>query len=331
MNRAILVDDAPAPIGAGAFSQAPEPRHLLGLEGVPRESLLDLLDRAAQYRERLRTPRWVSDELRGVAICNAFFEDSTRTRVSFELAEQRLGAIHTTFTTSGSSISKGESMLDTLRVLTAMRVDLIVVRHRSAGSSAFLARHLEAGVINAGDGEHEHPTQGLLDLLTLSDAWGGRFEGRRFAIVGDIAHSRVARSAIFGLTTLGAEVTIAGPPTLIPAEVESLGSTLAGSVEEAMRGADGAMALRLQRERMESGLLASTGEYARVWGINRERVALMRQGAVVLHPGPMNRGVEIAPDVADGNESRVFRQVENGLAVRCAVLARCAAALTEES
>src|SRR5262245_4609741 len=229
MNRAILVDDAPAPIGAGAFLQVPAPRHLLGLEGVSRESLVDLLDRATDYRERLRTPRWVSDELKGVAICNAFFEDSTRTRVSFELAEQRLGAIHTTFTVSGSSLSKGETMLDTLKVLTAMHVDLVVVRHRSAGSAAFLARHLDAGVINAGDGEHAHPTQGLLDLLTPSDAWGGRFEGRRLAIVGDIAHSRVARSAIFGAAALGGEVVIAGPATLIPAEAESLGAKVAST------------------------------------------------------------------------------------------------------
>jgi aspartate carbamoyltransferase catalytic subunit len=212
-----------------------------------------------------------------------------------------------------------------------MHVSLVVVRHRSAGAAAFLARHLDAGVINAGDGEHEHPTQGLLDLLTLSDAWDGRFEGRRLAIIGDIAHSRVARSAIFGLTALGAEVTVAGPPTLIPAEPESLGVKVAATVEEAMRGADGAMALRLQRERMESGLLSSIGEYARVWGIHRERMALMKPGAPVLHPGPMNRGIEITPEVADGGESRVLRQVENGLAVRCAVLARSAHALTEET
>ena len=331
MDRTSLMGHAPAPLGAGAFLQARDPRHLLGLDGVPPGSLLDLLESARRYREKLRTPRWSSDELRGVTVCNAFFEDSTRTRVSFELAEQRLGAMHTTFTAAGSSLSKGESMLDTLRVLTAMRVDLVVVRHRSSGSPKFLARHLDAGIINAGDGEHEHPTQGLLDLLTLRDAWDGRFEGRRFAIVGDIAHSRVARSAIFGLVALGAEVVIAGPPTLIPAEVDSLGAEVAGTVEEAMRGADGVMALRLQHERMESGLLASPGEYARVWGIHRERVALMRPDAVVLHPGPMNRGVEIAPDVADGGESRVFMQVENGLAVRCAVLAHCAATLGEVS
>ncbi len=331
MNRASPMGNAPAPPGAGAFLQAPDARHLLGLEGLPRDTLLDLLESAARYRDRLRAHDPPTGELRGVTVCNAFFEDSTRTRVSFELAEQRLGAMHTSFSVSGSSLSKGETMLDTLRVLTAMHVNLVVVRHRSAGSTAFLARHLEAGVINAGDGEHEHPTQGLLDLLTLSDAWGGRFEGRRLAIVGDIAHSRVARSAIFGLTTLGGEVVLAGPPTLIPAEAESLGCTLAATVEEAMHGADAAMALRLQRERMDSGLLASLGEYSRVWGIQRERTALMKPGAVVLHPGPMNRGVEIAPDVADGVESRVLKQVENGLAVRCAVLARCAAALTEES
>ena len=338
MDRAALIEDAPAPEGAGAFlhpadaSPSPaDPRHLLALEGIGPETLLALLESARHYREQLRTPRWTSNELQGIAICNAFFEDSTRTRVSFELAEQRLGAIHTTFSTSGSSISKGETMLDTLKVLTALHVNLIVVRHRSAGASAFLARHVDAGIINAGDGEHEHPTQGLLDLLTLSDAWEGRFEGRRLAIIGDIAHSRVARSAIFGLTALGADVTVAGPPTLIPAEAESLGVRVAATVEEAMRGADGAMALRLQRERMESGLLSTIGEYARVWGIHKERMALMKPGAPVLHPGPMNRGIEITPEVADGGESRVLRQVENGLAVRCAVLARCAQALTEET
>ena len=331
MNRTSLMVDAPAPPGAGAFSHPPDPRHLLGLEGVPAGVLHGLLESAVHYREKLRSPRWVSNELRGVTVANAFFEDSTRTRVSFELAEQRLGAMHTTFTTSGSSLSKGESMLDTMLVLTALHADLIVVRHRSSGSAAFLARHVDAGIINAGDGQHEHPTQGLLDLLTLADAWDGRFDGRRLAIVGDIAHSRVARSAIHGLVTLGAEVVIAGPPTLVPAEAEVLGCTVAGTVEEALRGADGAIALRLQRERMESGLIASLGEYARAWGLNRERVGLMRQGAVVLHPGPMNRGVEIAPEVADGGESRVLRQVENGLAVRCAVLARSARALEEVS
>jgi aspartate carbamoyltransferase catalytic subunit len=318
------MDDAPAPPGAGAFSRPHDARHLLGLEGMPAGDLLDLLESAARYREKLRTPRWVSTELSGVTVANAFFEDSTRTRVSFELAEQRLGAMHTTFTTSGSSVSKGESLLDTVLVLTALHVNLVVVRHRSSGSAAFLARHVDAGIINAGDGQHEHPTQGLLDLLTLSDAWNGRFEGRRLAIVGDITHSRVARSAIFGLTTLGAEVVIAGPPTLVPGDAETLGCAVAGTVEEALRGADGAIALRLQRERMENGLIASLGEYARIWGLNRERVALMRPGAVVMHPGPMNRGVEISPDVADGGESRVLKQVENGLAVRCAVLARTA-------
>ncbi len=330
MNRTGPMRDSPAPLGAGLFS-GPPPRHLLGLEGLARASLIELLDSAARYRERLRSRRWVSDELRGLTVCNAFFEDSTRTRVSFELAEQRLGAMHTTFTTAGSSVSKGETLLDTLRVLAAMRVDLVVLRHRSPGASSFLARHLDVGVINAGDGEHEHPTQGLLDLMTLSEAWAGRFEGRRIAIVGDVAHSRVARSALFGLVTLGATVMICGPPTLIPAEIEALGCMVADTIEEAMHGADAVMALRLQRERMEGGLLPSLGEYSRVWGINPERVALMKPEAVVLHPGPMNRGVEIAPEVADGHSSVIFRQVENGVAVRCAVLTRCAAALAEAS
>lgn len=331
MSHTATIGNAPAPHGAGIFVAGPQRRHLLGLDGLVRGEIVELLDAAARYRDLLRTPRWVSDELRGLAVCNAFFEDSTRTRFSFELAEQRLGAIHLSFTTAGSSVSKGETLLDTLRVITAMRVDLVVVRHRSAGSAAFLARHLAAGVINGGDGEHEHPTQGLLDLMTLREAWSGRFEGRRIAIVGDVAHSRVARSAIFGLVTLGAEVVLAGPATLLPADVESLGCSVAPTVEDALRGADAVMALRLQRERMESGLLPSLAEYARVWGIHRDRVALLAPGGVVMHPGPMNRGVEIAPDVADGQHSVIFDQVENGVAVRCAVLARCARASSEAS
>jgi aspartate carbamoyltransferase catalytic subunit len=211
-----------------------------------------------------------------------------------------------------------------------MRVDLVVVRHPSSGAAAYLTRHLEAGVINAGDGQHEHPTQGLLDLLALRRAWGARFEGRRMAIVGDITHSRVARSAIHGLRILGVAVTLAGPPTLIPQGIEAMGVTVAPSVEDALRDADAAMALRIQRERMQQGLLASLSEYARVWGVNARRADLLRPDGVVLHPGPMNRGVEIAPDVADGPRSVIFEQVTDGVAVRCAVLRRCAAGVRGE-
>ena len=302
---------APAPSGAGAFSRPTSTRHLLGLEGISRPDLVEILDRAQRFRDLLDGPGIQSQELRGVTVCNAFFENSTRTRVSFELAEQRLGATHVSFSASDSSTAKGETLLDTLRVVQSMRVDLVVVRHPSAGVASYLARHLDsAGVVNAGDGAHEHPTQGLLDLLTLRQAWKGQFEGRRIAIVGDIAHSRVARSAIHGLKALGVE--------------------WAPTVDDAMRGADAVMALRLQRERMEQGLLASTSEYARVWGVNARRVELLKPNGVVMHPGPMNRGVEIAADVADGPRSVIFQQVTDGVAVRCAVLLRCATARARE-
>ncbi|MBI1799958.1 MAG: aspartate carbamoyltransferase catalytic subunit [Candidatus Eisenbacteria bacterium] len=316
----------PAPAEVGIFSPATSTRrrHLLGLEGLMRDRIVALLDAAARYRERLRAGRFASDALRGFAVCNAFFEDSTRTRISFELAEQRLGAFHVTFGEAGTSLNKGETLLDTLRVVTSMRVDIVVIRHRSAGAPHYLANNLDASVVNAGDGEHEHPTQGLLDLMTLRDAWHGRFEGRRIAIVGDIAHSRVARSAMVGLEAMGASVTVCGPATLMPADVEALGCDVAPTIEDALEGADAVMALRLQRERMERGLLPSSGEYARVWGVNARRVKRMKPDAVVMHPGPMNRGIEITPDVADDGRSVVFDQTANGIAVRCAVLAWCA-------
>jgi aspartate carbamoyltransferase catalytic subunit len=291
---------------------------------MPAEEILEILDRAEEFRARWKSGARLSDELGGITVCNAFFEDSTRTRLSFELAEKRLGAITLSISNSGSSLSKGESLLDTLETVAAMGVDLAVVRHSSAGLPDSLAGHLEMGIINAGDGTHEHPTQGLLDLLTLRDAWRGRFEDRRVAIVGDIMHSRVARSAIHGLVTLGATVTVAGPRTLVPAGIERLGCAVAPSLEDALNGADAAMALRIQRERMEEGLLPSLSEYARVWGIDRERADLMRPDGVVMHPGPLNRGVEVASDVADGPRSVILDQVGNGVAVRGAVLVRCA-------
>jgi aspartate carbamoyltransferase catalytic subunit len=244
--------------------------------------------------------------------------------VSFQIAAKRLGATVSTFSSHGLSLSKGETLRDTLRIFEANGADVIVVRHASPGAAAYLAAQVESAVVNAGDGMHEHPTQGLLDLMTLRQAWNGRFEGRRIAIVGDIAHSRVARSAIFGLTTLGVTVTLAGPATLMPSEVEQLGCTVAPTLDEAMEGADAAMALRIQRERMERGLLPSLAEYTRVWGIDAARVRRMKPDAVVLHPGPVNRGVELAPDVADGERSVILDQVANGVAVRCAVLRRCA-------
>lgn len=318
--------EAPAPTGAGPFSSRSAARHLLGLEGLPRETLLAILDDAERDLARLSSDRSPSDELRLLTVVIAMFEDSTRTRVSFQIAAKRLGATVSTFSSHGLSLSKGETLRDTLRIFEANGADVIVVRHASPGAPAYLADQIDSVVVNAGDGMHEHPTQGLLDIMTLRQAWGGRFDGRRIAIVGDVAHSRVARSAIFGLSTLGVTVTVVGPATLLPAEVERLGAVLATSVDEAMEGADAVMALRIQRERMEAGLLPSLSEYTRTWGIDAARVRRMKPDAVVLHPGPVNRGVELAPDVADGERSVILDQVANGVAVRCAVLRRCSGA-----
>jgi aspartate carbamoyltransferase catalytic subunit len=324
----------PAPESAGFFASRPvaaESRHLLGLEGLSRETLEALLEEAAAEREWLRKGAPNRDDLAGCSVMLTFIEDSTRTRTSFEVAARRLGANVFTFSAAASSLNKGETLLDTMKVFEAMGAQLIVIRHSQSGSPAYLARHLpRTGIINAGDGMHEHPTQGLLDLLTLRDAWAGRFEGRRLAIVGDIAHSRVARSAITGLNTLGAEVTVCGPGTLMPAEVESLGCTLAATLEEAMKDADGVMALRIQKERMEKGLLPSLVEYARVWGVDMARVKLMKEDAVVMHPGPVNQGVEVDSTIAEFGRNVILQQVANGVAARCAVLKRCWAAWKEE-
>src|SRR5262245_5699397 len=315
----------PAP---GAGPPAADPRHFLGLEPLARPALLALLADAEREREWLSQGEPNRRDLAGVTVVLAFIEDSTRTRTSFEIAAQRMGANAVAFASAASSLNKGETLLDTVRLFEAMGAALVVVRHPSSGAPAWLARQLGSiGVLNAGDGMHEHPTQGLLDLLTLQDAWLGRFEGRRLAIVGDIAHSRVARSAIAGLTALGTSVTVCGPGTLMPADVEALGCEVAETIEDAIAGADGVMALRLQRERMETGLLPAISEYARLWGLTPERVELLAPQGVVLHPGPVNRGVEMAHEVADGPRSRILTQVANGVAVRCAVLRRCAEAL----
>ena len=334
-SKATVAATAPGDMGLPGLAAggappraAADPRHFLGLEGFSRPTLLGLLADAAREREWLRLGEPNRRDLAGVTVVLAFIEDSTRTRTSFEIAAQRLGANTVVFASAASSLNKGETLLDTLRLFEAMGAGLVVVRHPSSGAPAWLARQLASiGVLNAGDGMHEHPTQGLLDLLTLKDAWRGRFEGRRLAIVGDIAHSRVARSAIAGLTTLGTRVTVCGPGTLLPADVEQLGCDVSPTLEDALAGADAVMALRLQRERMETGLLPAIAEYARLWGLTPERVSLLAPDGVVLHPGPVNRGVEMAHEVADGPRSRILEQVSNGVAVRCAVLCRCAQAL----
>jgi aspartate carbamoyltransferase catalytic subunit len=294
-------------------------KHLLGLEDMRREEILDILGTAASFREVLDRPIKRVPALQGVTTCNAFFEPSTRTRLSFELAEKRLSADSINFASAGSSVSKGETLTDTVRNIEAMRVDLVVMRHGSSGAPVFLARNIDGHVINAGDGQHEHPTQGLLDLYTMREITG-RLEGLRVAIVGDIAHSRVARSNIWGLKAVGAHVTLLGPTTLMPAEIERTGVRVVTRVEDALDGADIVYVLRLQLERMQGGFLPSLREYARVWGITRERLGVCAPGVRVMHPGPMNRGVEISSDVADGPESVILDQVTNGVAVRMAVL-----------
>ena len=294
-------------------------KDLLGLEDLSAEEITSILDTARTFREVLDRPIPKVPALRGLTAANLFFEASTRTRLSFELAEKRLSADTVNFQTSGSSVSKGETLRDTARNIEAMGIHLVVIRHQSSGAPHYLARILNAGVINAGDGTHEHPTQGLLDIFTIREKLG-RIDGLRVAILGDIMHSRVARSNIWGLTKLGASVTIAGPCTMMPAEVERFGVTVAKNVEEAIEGSDVVNILRIQLERQRAGLYPSLREYARVHGVTRERLRRAKPNVVVMHPGPMNRGVEIAQDVADGENSVILEQVTNGVAVRMAVL-----------
>ena len=294
-------------------------KDLLGLEDLNAQEIVGILDTARTFREVLDRPIPKVPPLRGMTAANLFFENSTRTRLSFELAEKRLSADTVNFQTSGSSVSKGETLRDTARNIEAMGIHLVVVRHQASGAPHYLARHLEAGVINAGDGTHEHPTQGLLDIYTMREQ-RGRIAGLKVAIIGDVTHSRVARSNIWGLIKLGAEVTIAGPPTMMPAEVERFGVRVAKSVDEAIEGSDVVNILRIQLERQRGSLYSSLREYARVYGVTQERLRRARPDVTVMHPGPMNRGVEIAQDVADGEHSVILQQVTNGVAVRMAVL-----------
>jgi len=257
--------------------------------------------------------------LRGMTIVNLFFEASTRTRVSFEFAEKRLSADTVNVASSGSSVSKGETLVDTARNLEAMRIDMVVIRHPASGAARFLAERIDSNVINAGDGTHEHPTQALLDILTLRDKFGD-LTGRRVCIVGDVLHSRVARSNIHGLRKLGAEVAVCGPRSLLPNAVEELGVTVFDRIEAAIEWAEALNILRLQLERMQSGYIPSLREYNRVFGVTSERLDRAPHDLLILHPGPMNRGVEIDSDVADGPHSVILHQVTNGVAVRMAVL-----------
>ncbi len=294
-------------------------KDLLGLEELTREQIVAILDTAEAFKEISERPVRKVPYLRGQTVVNAFFENSTRTRVSFEFAEKRMGADTVSISTTGSSVAKGETLVDTARNLEAMRIDMVVIRHASSGSARFLAERIESHVINAGDGKHEHPTQGLLDLLTIRDHRQS-LEGLKVCICGDVLHSRVARSNLHGLRRLGAEVAVCGPLTLMPPDVRELGVHYFSRIEAAIEWADVLNVLRLQLERMKGGFIPSLREYNRVFGVTRARVEACPRDLLILHPGPMNRGVEIDSDVADGPHSVILQQVTNGVAVRMAVL-----------
>lgn len=294
-------------------------KDLLGLESLDASQIRSILDCAIPFKEVSERAIKKVPTLRGKTIVNLFYEPSTRTRISFEFAEKRLSADIVNIAAAGSSVEKGENLVDTARNLEAMRIDMVVVRHPSSGAPRFLADRIPSSVINAGDGSHEHPTQGLLDLLTIRDK-KGEIEGLNVCICGDILHSRVARSNIFGLLTLGANVALCGPKTLMPRGVEELGVQRFARVEQAIEWADVLNVLRLQLERMKGGFIPSLGEYHRVFGITQERLERAPRDLIVLHPGPMNRGVEIDSRVADGPHSVILDQVTNGIAVRMAVL-----------
>jgi len=294
-------------------------KDLLGIEPLSPEEIVLLLDTAESMREIGRRSIKKVPALRGRMVVNLFFEASTRTRFSFETAEKWLSADSLNFAAKGSSVEKGESLLDTARNLEAMSPDLIVIRHGSPGVPHFLARHLKAGVVNAGDGAHEHPTQALLDALTIRQRFG-KIEGLRVVIAGDIARSRVVRSNVWLLTKMGARVTLCGPPTLLPPRVEALGVEATTDFDAALAGADVVMMLRIQLEREGSAAFPSSREYFRRYGLTLDRLARANSGAIVMHPGPMNRGVEIASDVADSSRAVILDQVSNGVAVRMAVL-----------
>ncbi|RKO67326.1 aspartate carbamoyltransferase catalytic subunit [Desulfofundulus salinus] len=294
-------------------------KDLLGLQNLSAEEIKLILDTAVPMKEILGRAIKKVPALRGRTVVTLFYEPSTRTRTSFELAAKYLSADSVNISTATSSVVKGETLKDTARTLAAMGADVVILRHPMAGAPNLLARTIRAAVINAGDGAHEHPTQALLDMFTVREK-KGELAGLNVAIIGDVLHSRVARSNIWGFTKMGARVRICGPATMIPPEIEATGVQVCTRIEEALDGADVVMMLRIQLERQQQGLFPSIREYARLFGLNRERLALARPGALVMHPGPMNRGVEISPEVADGINSVINEQVTNGVAVRMALL-----------
>ncbi|HEY2855523.1 MAG TPA: aspartate carbamoyltransferase catalytic subunit [Gemmatimonadaceae bacterium] len=298
---------------------APLGKDLLGLEPLTAEQITLILDTAEPFKEISERVIKKVPTLRGATIVNLFFEASTRTRVSFEFAEKRLSADTVNVTSSGSSVQKGETLVDTARNLEAMRIDMVVIRHGASGAAQFLADRIESNVINAGDGTHEHPTQALLDLLTLRDHFK-RLDGLKVCIVGDVLHSRVARSNIWGLKKVGAEVAVCGPRSLLPNAIDEFEVEVFDRIDDAIAWADALNILRLQLERMQGGYIPSLREYNRVFGVSSERLERAPRDLLILHPGPMNRGVEIDSDVADGPFSVILDQVTNGVAIRMAVL-----------
>jgi aspartate carbamoyltransferase catalytic subunit len=295
-------------------------KHLLGIRDLAAQDIQIILDTATQFKEVLQRPIKKVPSLRDVTIVNLFYENSTRTRISFELAEKRLSADTINFTSSGSSVSKGETLLDTVNNILSMKVDIVVMRHSASGAPHFLARHIPAVIVNAGDGINEHPTQALLDAFSIREALG-TLEGKKVAIIGDIMHSRVALSNIYLLQKMGAEVTVAGPPTLIPKYIkESFGVRVEYDVKKALQWCDVANVLRIQLERQNQVLFSSLREYNLAFGITRKMLDDLDKEVFIMHPGPINRGVEIDSDVADSKQSLILQQVENGVAVRMAVL-----------
>ncbi len=300
-------------------------RHLLGIKNLTTQDIELIFDTAANFKEVINRPIKKVPSLRDVTIANIFFENSTRTRLSFELAEKRLSADVVNFSASGSSVKKGETLLDTVNNILAMKVDMVVMRHASVGAPHFLSRHIKANIVNAGDGTHEHPTQALLDTFSIRERLG-TLSGKKVAIIGDILHSRVALSNIFALRKLGAEVLVCGPPTLLPKYITSLGVKVELSLEKALAWCDVANVLRIQLERQQIKYFPSLREYALYYGITKKTLDNLKKKIIVMHPGPINRGVELSSDAADSHHSIILDQVENGVAVRMAVLYLLAAA-----
>ena len=294
-------------------------KHLLGLEGYPVENINAIIETAFRFREVLERPIKKVPSLQGKTIVNLFYEDSTRTRISFELAQKRLSADTINFSASSSSVKKGESFKDTVQNLEAMKIDAIVMRHPYPGAPLHLTKFVDAVIINAGDGTHEHPTQAILDIMSLKEHFG-KIKGLKIGIIGDILHSRVALSNIHGLKSLGAEVTLCSTPTLIPKAIEKLGVNISHNIDEVMDWADAINVLRIQMERMGVGLFPSTREYRNLFGITHERLERHDKKLVIMHPGPMNRGVEIDSNVADSSQAIILDQVLNGVASRMAIL-----------